>query len=124
TELVDAIPDAPDANGQTRFDQPRVLVRADRDDAQRCKTGLHEIAHIHLHAPDSDGARLDRALKEIEAESCAYVCADSLGLDTGAYSIPYVATWLAGGDPAVLAVTARRVLDAAGHITTSLGDLL
>jgi hypothetical protein len=35
----------------------------------------------------------DRAVKEVEAESTAFVVCSALGLDTSRFSLPYVAHW-------------------------------
>jgi hypothetical protein len=124
TELVDAIPGAPDANGETRFAERRVLVRADLDLPQRQKTAFHELAHVLLHAPGAEGAPAGRAWREVEAESCAYLCADAVGFDSGAYTLPYLASWLGGTDATGLAATAQRVLAAAATVTDRLAAAL
>ena len=72
-------------------------MRADMDDAAMVKTLIHEAAHVLLHqAPP--GRDLPRPLKEVEAESVAYVVASVHGMPTDDYSFPYVAGW-AGEDP-------------------------
>jgi len=42
-----------------------------------------------------------RGVKEVEAESVAYLVAGSHGLDTGGYTFPYVTGWAAGADSSV-----------------------
>ena len=72
---VDTVADASHlqgANGQTTWATREVLIRADMDDAAMVKTLIHEAAHVLLHqAPP--GRYLARPLKEVEAESVAYV---------------------------------------------------
>jgi phage replication-related protein YjqB (UPF0714/DUF867 family) len=96
---VDTVADASylqGANGQTNWSNHGVLIRADMDDAAMVKTLIHEAAHVLLHQtlPARD---LPRALKEVEAESVAYVVASVHGMPTDEYSFPYVAGW-AGED--------------------------
>ena len=65
-------------------------VRKGMSELQTIKTLVHEIAHGQCHnvAPDSpDYVPLDRATKECEAESIAYVVCQHFGLDTSDYSL-------------------------------------
>ena len=107
---VDTVPDAGainGANGQTNWGERTVVVRADMDDAAMVKTLIHEAAHVLLHA-DLPGSTLPRPLKEVEAESVAFVVAHAHGMPTDEYSFPYVAGWAGeGGESAVLATQAR-----------------
>jgi hypothetical protein len=60
---------------------------------------------------------------EVDAESVANLVCAEVGVDTGEYSLPYVARW-ADGDVAVIRQSAERVLTAARSITeTMLPDL-
>jgi hypothetical protein len=96
-----------DANGITLVEEARVIVRHDLPDAQAIKTCAHELAHILLHI-DRDCA-LPRPVREVEAESVAFVVCSAAGdLDTAGYTFPYVARW-SGGDPALVAATGLRV---------------
>lgn len=114
---VASVPDAlaiGGANGRTDWVERTVVVRADMDDAAMVKTLIHEAAHVLLH--DGAGQVLAREVKEVEAESVAYVVAAAHGMDSGAYSFPYVAGW-AGDDPAAaIEATVRRVATAARTI--------
>ena len=103
------------ANGLTRWDTRAVLVRSDMDDAAVVKTLVHEAAHVLLHA-SPPGHFLPRALKEVEAESVAYVVGAAHGMQTDGYSFPYVAAW--AGDQGAKAVHAvqGRVASAAREI--------
>ncbi len=102
---VSTVPDARHlggANGQTHYETRTVVIRADMDDAAMVKTLIHEAAHVLLHeAPP--GRYLPRDLKEVEAESVAFVVAAVHGMDTDEYSFPYVAGW--AGDRGAKAVT-------------------
>jgi hypothetical protein len=75
-----------------------------------------ELAHALLH----EGLG-DRALAELEAESTSYVVCQVLGLDSGAYSFGYVASWAGGGEQAVAGIRAScgRIQQAASAILGS-----
>lgn len=82
------------ANGVTDGPNKTVQVRADVSGAQRLKTSIHELAHIRCgHVSADPDHRTHRGQAETEAESVAYIVTGALGLDSGAYSAPYVATW-------------------------------
>ena len=116
------------ANGLTDFLTREVSVRTDMDDSAMAKTLAHELGHCALHAPSSVSeaglaaeATLHRGIAEVEAESVALMVGAAHGMDTSAYTIPYVATWatsVPGKTPVeVVQATAERVR------TTALGIL-
>lgn len=99
------------ANGVTMPAIKTVRVREDVSDAQACKTLAHELAHVMLHTDGEDlAADLHRGTAEVEAESVSYMVANMHGLDTSAYTFPYVGAW--GGEDVekTIRATADRVL--------------
>jgi hypothetical protein len=115
---VDTVADASflqGANGQTNWSSQGVLIRADMDDAAMVKTLIHEAAHVLLHQtpPARD---LPRSLKEVEAESVAYVVASVHGMPTDDYSFPYVAGWAGEDADKAIRGTQARVHAAAQTI--------
>jgi len=112
------------ANGVTNFTARVVQVRTDMDDAARVKTLAHELGHVLLHDPASNGGDprdIHRGVLEVEAESVAYLIGAAHGMDTTGYSLPYVATWAGGKDPAAtVRATAERVVRAARGILDAL----
>jgi DNA primase catalytic core len=106
-----------EANGITDWQQRDVVVRASLPGAQRFKTAVHELAHIRLHEPTSDGRPSCRGIVEVEAESVAYMVCAALGIDSTGYSLPYVASW-SGGDVTKVAATANRVIACARQLLT------
>jgi antirestriction protein ArdC len=104
------------ANGLTDWRQRTVQVRDDMDDASMVRTLIHEAAHVLLH----DGSRpatMPRGLKEVEAESVAFVASRVHGMGTGEYSFPYIAGWAGTEDPQkVITKTAQRVAQASQTI--------
>jgi hypothetical protein len=103
------------ANGQTDWGAKSVVVRADMDDAAMVKTLIHEAAHVLLHQ-NPPARYLARALKEVEAESVAYVVASVHGMPTDEYSFPYVAGWAGADTDKAIRSTQARVNQAARAI--------
>ena len=108
-----------EANGITDWQQRDVIVRAGLPGAQRFKTAVHELAHIRLHEPTTEGRPNCRGIVEVEAESVAYMVCAALGIDSTGYSLPYVASW-SGGDVDKVAATANRVMGCARGVLTQL----
>ena len=93
------------ANGVWSPAQQTITVAADRQPDQQFKTLLHEWSHS-VGVPDVTAA-MDRhtGSEEIIAETTAFILAGRMGLDTGAYSLPYVGHWAQGDPQKVLALT-------------------
>ncbi len=104
-------------NGRTDFTDYRVEIRDDLEPPARIKTLLHEWAHIHLG--HDHRLTTERELREVEAESTAYLLCATIGLNSAGYSVPYVAGW-AAGNPDLLRDTAEQVLAATA---TMIGEL-
>ncbi|MFD1716156.1 ArdC-like ssDNA-binding domain-containing protein [Amnibacterium flavum] len=109
------------ANGYTTTDGTRrVVIDAALSPAQAAKTGLHEAAHVILHAAEDHAEYIaHRGIRETEAESVAYVVAGILGLDTTSYSIGYVAGW-SHGEADTIRSTAARVLKTAHTLADAI----
>lgn len=108
-----------EANGITDWQHREVVVRASLPGAQRFKTAVHELAHVRLHEPTSDGRPSCRGIVEVEAESVAYMVCAALGIDSAGYSLPYVASW-SGGDLTKVSATANRVIGCARQVLAQL----
>jgi hypothetical protein len=108
------------ANGVTDWTTRTVLVRSDMEDAAAVKTMIHEAAHVLLHE-NPPGRLLSRPVKEVEAESVAFVVAAAHGMATDDYSFPYVATWAGADGLKALLATQDRVAQAAREIIGSSG---
>src|SRR5262245_2568367 len=81
------------------------------------KTTFHELAHIELgHTSDAvhDSVTLPRNLKEVEAESVALLCLESLGMDGAEFCRGYIQSWLAGAE--IPERSAQRIFAAADKI--------
>jgi antirestriction protein ArdC len=106
------------AFGSVHFEDHEVRIRPDVDEAQACKTLVHELGHIEAEH-DTRCDEISRAQRETEAESIAYVIANAYGLNTEGYSVPYVASW-SNGDPEVIRAAAAAVHKAAASILAAL----
>jgi hypothetical protein len=104
-------------NGRTDFAEGTVVVSDHLEPPQRLKTLLHEWAHIAMQHGAVAGP--SRAVREVEAESVAYLIAGTIGLDSSAYTLPYVAGW-SSGQVDLVAQTAQRVLAATGEMIATL----
>lgn len=95
-----------------------VVVTDGRTRAQQFKTLCHEVAHALLHPIGEQHTQPER---EVEAESTAFVVCHALGLNTGDYSFPYVATWANGEDALkMVAASGERIARAARTILETL----
>jgi len=95
-----------------------VVITGETSRAQIFKTLVHEIAHAILHGSEDHHAR---SAMEVEAESTAFVVCQVLGLETGTYSFPYVASW-AGDEKAETMVlkSGQRIVRATNTILDAL----
>lgn len=82
------------------------------------KTLFHELAHILLgHTGDSslsDGESTPKSLKEVEAESVALICCESLELPGAEYARGYIQHWIAGEE--ISEKSAQRIIQTADRI--------
>ena len=114
-------------HGYTNYNARRVVV-ADRLGAVDAVVTLaHEVAHVVMHDPsDFPEATTSscRGVREVEAESVAYLIAAHHGMPTDRASFPYVATWAARSDKTeperVVQETGQRVVITAHRILESM----
>jgi len=101
------------ANGLTDYTAHRVAVRENMDPAAQVKTLAHELAHVRMHDPRDEDTTQHRGIAEVEAESVALMIGAAHGMDTNAYTVPYVSNWATTVDRkdpvAVVQATAERV---------------
>ena len=86
--------------GACRYWDQTIRIQKDMPQLQTIKTMVHETAHSILHDPylseesEFQNFVLENAtIREIEAESVAFVVCSHFGLDCSEYSFPYVAGW-------------------------------
>ena len=104
--------------GRITWYSKRVVVRSDMDEAARDKTLIHELGHVLLHDPLllHGKIHLNRELKEVEAESVAFIVADAHGMATDDYTFPYITAWAGQDGTKAVRATASRVASAARSI--------
>ena len=80
--------------------EKKIHLREGMSEVQTMAAAVHEMAHATLHDldmkdPEASAEKLgkDRATKEVEAESVAYVVNQYFGIETGENSFGYVAAW-------------------------------
>lgn len=82
------------------------------------KTTFHEVAHILLgHTSEgvlSEGEHTPRNLREVEAESVALICCESLGLPGAEFSRGYIQEWFDGD--LIPEKSAQKIFHAADQI--------
>jgi hypothetical protein len=115
------------ANGMTDYLGRTVSVRMDMDPAAQVKTLGHELAHVRLHGPENRDANHHRGIGEVEAESVALMVAAAHGMNTDAYTVPYVSGWASSvkdSSPVeVVQATGRKVMGCANAILDALSTV-
>ena len=117
-------------NGAKGYFQPstnEIVIGGDEpDNALKLKTLYHEYAHSQLHELKSAFKDRPRAYQETQAEAVAYVAMQNIGVDTGNYSLGYVATW--AKDKAVIhsalseiQQVSNKVIELSDGLTKQLG---
>ena len=99
----------------------RITIDAQLSANHKVKTFCHELAHaiVRLDRQPED-PELDYASEELVAESVAFTCVRSLGIEAEEYSIPYLTSWAQDTDLEVLEQTAGLIDRLAGRIETAL----
>lgn len=95
-----------------------IHVATDAPKGHQFKTLIHEISHARLHM-DQVNTDMHRGIKEVEAESCAYLVSRYFGLDTAEYSTGYIAAWSKADEDTILA-TGERVVENSNWIIEHL----
>lgn len=93
-------------NGYCDFLNKRIAVRPDVEPAQAVKALVHELDRALLHGND---VVRNREIQEVEVESVAFVVLDALGINSDAYSFPYVALWSDGNVDLIKASAERSI---------------
>ncbi|OBS43882.1 hypothetical protein A9177_15150 [Lactiplantibacillus plantarum] len=117
-------------NGARGYFQPstnEIVIGGDEpDNALKLKTLYHEYAHSQLHGLKLAFKDRPRAYQETQAEAVAYVAMKNIGVDTGNYSLGYVATW--AKDKAVIhsalseiQQVSNKVIELSDGLTKQLG---
>ncbi len=82
------------ANGYYSRVTDEIVIQSGMSQKMTIKTLAHEIAHSIMH---SDAfIEIPRSIKEMQAESVAYMVCKQIGIDTDEYTFEYVASWASG----------------------------
>jgi antirestriction protein ArdC len=92
-----------------------ITLQKDLPALQTFRTFVHELAHALTPRDDATVAT-----RELEAESCAYLTCDALGLDTSRYSFPYLANW--ADHPKDILPAAQRACKTADLLTKVISE--
>lgn len=109
--------DGETANGFYHCTSHEIHVKNTMPEAMQIKTLAHEIAHSIMHHNDME---TDRNIKEMQAESVAYIVSNYLGIDTSDYSFNYVAGWSGEKDTKTLKAEMSKITDTAKKIINLL----
>jgi hypothetical protein len=112
----DYAPGMPDRMGHYEPGAKRIVVRAGVAQLQQTKTLCHELAHHVTGKHETYGAFRDE--HETIAEATAYVVLAHFGLDSGARSFPYIATW--AQDRTILKRVLGTIQGVAGTIVSQI----
>jgi antirestriction protein ArdC len=103
------------AKGMYSKTKHSIVIRNDLPPLQTLKTFVHELAHALMHKETNDRVR-----GELEAESCAFLVCDALGLDSSQYSFAYLANW--ANNPREILPAAERACKTADIIIKPLTE--
>jgi len=101
-------------NGDYDRKTKAIRIEVKNSEIQRVKTLAHELGHALLHGGNENREVLDldpktRELRELEAESTAFVVCKALDIDSDDYSFGYVVGWAGGGDEAIASIKKSQV---------------
>ncbi|TDO27946.1 hypothetical protein EV643_1504 [Kribbella sp. VKM Ac-2527] len=113
-------------DGYTDHLERQIVVSDSLDDVTAVARLAHEVAHMRMHDPDeiaAAGSIMCRGIREVEAESVAYVLLAHHGLSTGGSSFRYVAGWASTVNKEepekVVELTGARAIAVARHLIES-----
>ena len=90
-------PVARDTDGFFSIREQSITIRAGMSEVQTVCATVHEIAHAKLHnyglQQAAERKAKSRNTEEVEAESISFMVCAYFGIETGANSFGYVATW-------------------------------
>lgn len=123
---VDVRPTGDASEGFTDYDAKVIVVADHLDDFTAVGRLAHEVGHVRLHSAPNvirPEALMYRGIREVEAESLAYIVLAHHGLSIETSSFDYVASWATHvnrDDPGrVIKATGSRVINAARELISS-----
>lgn len=96
-----------------------IALNDELDEAERFSVLVHEIAHEFMHqGPNRTEPRPPKAVRELEAESVAFVVCTAVGMKTGTASSDYIQSH--GGNAELLGQSLQRIQKTAERILEGL----
>lgn len=117
------------AKGYYHSKEHYIVLDTDRSYDEKFKTLIHEYAHSKLHRFNENDLPKDvspsvlKAIKEIEAESTAYIVCKYYGLDTSDYSIGYMGGYATSLDENTIKQHIKNVKENATETINEINDL-
>ncbi|TCO37623.1 hypothetical protein EV646_12310 [Kribbella antiqua] len=115
-----------DSEGFTDYVEREIVIGDRLDDVTAVARLAHEVGHLRMHSPAEDagaGNIMCRGVREVEAESVAYIVLAHHGLTVDGSSFPYVAGWASTVDEKeperVIKATGARVVNTARQLIDS-----
>lgn len=125
---VDVRPLSGGCAGYTDFDSGRIVVADHLNDFRAVARLAHEVGHVRMHLLDQGDGELCEGLREVEAESVAYVVLARYGISSETRSFSYLAGWAKAVDPDqpanVIKATGVRVTNTARRLIESADEYL
>jgi hypothetical protein len=108
-----------ETNGWCKPEQKLIAVDSSLSGEMQLKTLSHELGHALAEHSCSQG---ERSVKELQAESTAFITMRHFGFTSGQYSFAYVAGWSGGTDEALkeLKTSGALINSTAKKIITSI----
>jgi len=95
----------------------KITLLPEQTPAEAFATLVHEVAHSEMHFGERR-SETTKCIREIEAESVAYVVCSAIGLETGTAAQDYVGLY--GGDSKLLLESLQYIQHAANRILTAI----
>lgn len=126
---VDVRPTGDASEGFADYGARRIVIADHLDDFRAVARLAHEVGHVRMHSPDEpDSAGACMGIREVEAESVAYVLLARHGLSFDAESFDYIAAWARQVDPNepgnVVMASGARVVNTARRLVDSTDKYL
>ena len=109
------------AKGYYSRDENIIALKPGMSLDQTAKTLIHEYAHSKIHNFDTG---LDRATKEVQAESVAYIVANRFEVDTSSYTFDYLASWSSNKELPELKLSLNVIQKTADEIISKMDAII
>ncbi|HEY3558879.1 MAG TPA: hypothetical protein VGL05_15515 [Kribbella sp.] len=123
---VEVAPISNGIDGFTDYAAKRIVVADHLDEFRMVGRLMHEVGHVRMHSPEApadSGGEMCRGVREVEAESVAYVVLAHHGMGIDAESFDYIIDWAKAVDPGepsnVIKATGARVINTARQLIES-----